>query len=118
VDVKGTDDPKLYFRARSFPHDGTEVLPGYLFPLPAGRYQVRLHFAEMSSKVRGERGSGIVIQGREVAREFDPLEKGFATAVVLEFPAEVKEGLLEVRFTRPPVKMPVVLNAIEIAKPE
>ena len=116
--VHGTEDPALYIAGRAFSWDGTDTMPGYLFPLPAGHYQVRLHFADLSYKAAGFQAIGIVIQGKEVLRDFDPMASGHATAIVMEFPAWAADGLLEVRFTRAPLKLPVTLCAIEIERLE
>ena len=64
-EIDGTDDDPLYQTERWFP--GHPTLPdGYRIPLPPGRYQVALHFAEVNPRNQGIPG----------ARVFDVLLEG------------------------------------------
>ena len=95
----------------------------YDIPLPAGVYELRLHFAETlygENNVAGGRESSRVfnvwINGKEALHEFDVIaEAGPSTADVRAFKdiSPAADGKLHLRFE--PLHNPPLLNAIEIA---
>ena len=59
----------------------------YSFPVPAGKYHVRLHFAEIFGDEAGQRMENIQINGKTVLANFDPIVAagGPDKAVVKDF---------------------------------
>jgi len=57
----------------------------YKFPVPAGSYTVRLHFAEIFNDTPGQRIETISLNGEPVLKKFDAAESGQNKAVVKEF---------------------------------
>jgi hypothetical protein len=113
--IYGTREPRIYQSRRegSFAYD---------IPLPAGVYELRLHFAETLYGENNVAGGGeasrvfnVWINGKEALHEFDVIdEAGPSTADVRAFKdvSPTADGKLHLKFeafTNPPL-----LNAIEI----
>lgn len=120
LEIDGTANDPLYQTERWFPLPETGGLSSYLLPLPPGRYQVRLHFAEVWWRIPGFRRFDVILQGERVLVSFDLVrEAGFAHAIVREFETTVTNGSLEIRLERPHHQFFVVepkLSAIEVER--
>jgi serine/threonine protein kinase/WD40 repeat protein len=95
--ISGTEEAPLYQSARSFPGDRL-IRPAYRVPVPAGRYAVSLHFAEIRSKNPGGRVFGATIERKVVLESHELLRAGFAAAEVKSFDVEVRDGFLDLDF--------------------
>jgi hypothetical protein len=114
--ILGTREPRIYQSRR-------EGVFGYDIPLPAGVYELRLHFAETLYGENNVAGGGessrvfnVYINGTEALHEFDVInEAGASTADVRAFKdiAPAADGKLHLRFE--PFTNPPQLSAIEIA---
>lgn len=108
LQITNTKSPDLY-RAERYSMDA------FSWPLPNGKYQVKLHFAETFEGMTGpgERVFSFNIQGKEF-KDFDVWVKagGFAKAYVETVPVEVTDGKLKITFT-PRIENPQIC-AIEI----
>ena len=111
-EIAGTEDDLLYQTARCFP---TRRGAGYRIPLPPGRYQVSLHFAEIWFRTRGQRIFDVRIE-EEVIQDYEPLAAGFATAQVKTVTVSVNDGLLDIQFVHR--KDNPVISALEIERVE
>ena len=82
LEIKGTKAPVIY-------QSETYSMSAYKFKVPAGKYTVKLHFAETYDGIygEGERVFGVKINGDTVIEEMDPFKEAgeFAKAVVKEF---------------------------------
>jgi hypothetical protein len=113
--ISGTREPRIYQSRR----EGTF---GYDIPLPAGVYELRLHFAETVYGENNAAGGGeasrvfkVSINGREALHEFDVLsEAGPSTADVRAFKdiSPAADGKLHLKFDA--LSNPPLLSAIEI----
>jgi Malectin domain len=113
--IFGTREPRIYQSRRegSFAYD---------IPLPAGVYELRLHFAETLYGENNVAGGGessrvfnVWINGKEALHEFDVIsEVGPSTADVRTFKdiSPAADGKVHIRFE--PYSNPPLLNAIEI----
>ncbi len=108
IQVANTKIPEIY-RSEHYSMDS------FTWPVPNGKYVVKLHFAETFEGITGagERVFSFNIQGRDF-KEFDPWVKagGFLKAYVETVPVEVTNGSIKVTFT-PKVENPQIC-AIEI----
>ncbi|HSA01186.1 MAG TPA: malectin domain-containing carbohydrate-binding protein, partial [Candidatus Paceibacterota bacterium] len=108
LEIANTKSPDLY-RAEHYSMDS------FSWPVPNGKYMVKLHFAETYEGINGpgERVFSFNVQGKEF-NDFDPWVKagGFAKAYVEIVPVEVTDGNIKVTFT-PKVENPQIC-AIEI----
>ncbi|MBE7500495.1 MAG: hypothetical protein HS113_09360 [Verrucomicrobiales bacterium] len=108
LQIANTTSPALY-RAERYSMDS------FSWPVPNGKYVVRLHFAETFEGITGpgERVFSFNVQGKQFS-DFDPWVKagGFARAYVETVPVEVTDGRITVTFT-PKVENPQIC-AIEI----
>ena len=108
LQIANTTSPALY-RAERYSMDS------FSWPVPNGKYVVRLHFAETFEGITGpgERVFSFNVQGKQFS-DFDPWVKagGFARAYVEAVPVEVTDGRILVTFT-PKVENPQIC-AIEI----
>jgi Malectin domain len=108
IAIAGTDTPELY-RTERF------GMTQFTLPVPNGKYQVKLHFAETFDGITaaGERIFSVNVQGTEL-KGIDPFKEagGANKAIVKTVPVEVKDGKLQIMFT-PDVQSPEI-NAIEI----
>jgi hypothetical protein len=108
IQVANTKNPGLY-RAEHYSMDS------FSWPVPNGKYLVKLHFAETFEGITGpgERVFSFNVQGKEF-KDFDVWVKagGFLKAYIETVPVEVTEGKIKVTFT-PKVENPQIC-AIEI----
>jgi len=108
IQIANTKSPDLY-RAERYSMDS------FSWPVPNGKYVVKLHFAETFDGITGpgERVFSFNVQGREF-KDFDVWVKagGALKAYVETVPVEVTDGKIKVTFT-PKVENPQI-NAIEI----
>ncbi|MCZ7638348.1 MAG: non-reducing end alpha-L-arabinofuranosidase family hydrolase [Verrucomicrobia bacterium] len=109
IQIANTQSPDLY-RAERYSMDS------FSWPLPNGKYVVKLHFAETFEGIYGpgERVFSFNVQGREF-KDFDVWVKagGPLRAYIETVPVEVTDGKLRITFT-PKVENPQIC-AIEIA---
>ena len=113
--ISGTRDPGIYQSRR-------EGAFAYDIPLPAGIYELRLHFAETLYGENNEAGGGessrvfnVWINGTEALHEFDAIsDAGAGMADIRTFKdiSPAADGRLHLRFE--PFHSPSLLNAIEI----
>jgi alpha-N-arabinofuranosidase len=108
IQIANTKSPDLY-RSEHYSMDS------FSWPLPNGKYTVKLHFAETFDGITaaGERVFSFNVQGREF-KDFDVWAKagGPLKAYVETVPVEVTDGKLKITFT-PKVENPQIC-AIEI----
>jgi len=108
IQIANTKSPDLY-RSERYSMDS------FSWPVPNGKYLVKLHFAETFEGITGpgERVFSFNVQGREF-KDFDVWVKagGFLRAYVETVPVEVTDGKVKVTFT-PKVENPQIC-AIEI----
>ncbi|HEV2355926.1 MAG TPA: malectin, partial [Puia sp.] len=108
IQIANTKNPDLY-RAERYSMDS------FSWPVPNGKYLVKLHFAETYEGITGpgERVFSFNVQGHEF-KDFDPWVKagGFLKAYVETVPVKVTDGKIKVTFT-PKVENPQIC-AIEI----
>ena len=106
--IENTQDPGLYRTERY-------SMTAFSYPLPNGKYAVKLHFAETFEGITGpgQRVFSFNVQGREF-KDFDVWTKagGPLRAYVETVPVEITSGKLDIKFT-PMVENPEI-NAIEI----
>jgi hypothetical protein len=113
--IFGTREPRIYQSRR-------EGVFTYDIPLPAGVYELRLHFAETLYGENNVAGGGessrvfnVFINGKEALHEFDVIaEVGPSTADVRAFKdiSPAADGKLHLKFE--PSSNPPLLSAIEI----
>ena len=112
IQIANTKSPDLY-RAEHYSMDS------FSWPVPNGKYPVKLHFAETFEGINGpgERVFSFNVQGKEF-KDFDVWVKagGFSKAYVETVPVEVTDGKIQVTFT-PKVENPQIC-AIEIIPQE
>jgi enterochelin esterase family protein len=108
IQIANTKSPDLY-RAERYSMDS------FAWPVPNGKYLVKLHFAETFDGINGpgERVFSFNVQGREF-KDFDVWVKagGPMRAYVEAVPVEVTDGKIKVTFT-PKVENPQIC-AVEI----
>jgi len=108
LQIANTKSPDLY-RAEHYSMDS------FSWPVPNGKYVVKLHFAETFEGITGpgERVFSFNVQGKEF-KDFDPWVKagGPLKAYVETVPVQVTDGKIKVTFT-PKVENPQIC-AIEI----
>jgi len=108
AEITGTDNPVIYRTE----HFGMSV---FSYPVPNGKYTVKLHFAETFPKVteKGQRVFTMNVEGNYL-KAFDVVEKAGAPrkAWVETVSVTVTDGQLDITFT-PMVQNPEI-NAIEI----
>lgn len=108
IQIANTKSPDLY-RAEHYSMDS------FSWPVPNGKYTVKLHFAETFEGINGpgERVFSFNVQGREF-KDFDVWVKasGPLKAYVETVPVEVTDGKIKVTFT-PKIENPQIC-AIEI----
>ncbi len=109
IEIKGTNIPEIY-RNEAY---GDHLV--YRVPLPNGRYNVRLHFAETYSGIKapGMRNVQVKVQGKAWKELVDPYGSvGFATALIIpDNNVLVEDGLLVIDLTHN-----VGISGIEIEK--
>ncbi|MES1168456.1 MAG: malectin [Oleiharenicola lentus] len=108
IKVAKTDTPSVYSAERY-------SMSAFSYPVPNGKYTVKLHFAETYEGISGvgERVFSFNVEGHDF-KDFDPTAKagGVLTAYVQSVDVEVKDGKLSITFTSQ-VENPEI-NAIEI----
>lgn len=106
--IKNTKDPDL-FRTEHWGMDS------FTYPLPNGKYLVKMYFAETSEHVSapGARVFDINVQG-QLFKDFDVIVKagGFATPYIETVPVTITDGKLHITFTVTTEQSEI--NAIEI----
>lgn len=111
IQIANTKSPDLY-RAEHY------SMESFSWPVPNGKYAVRLHFAETFDGITGpgERVFSFNVQGHQF-KDFDVWVKagGSLKAYVETVPIEVTDGMIKVTFT-PKVENPQIC-AIEIIPP-
>jgi hypothetical protein len=111
IQIANTKSPDLY-RAERY------SMESFSWPVPNGKYAVKLHFAETFEGITGpgERVFSFNVQGHEF-KDFDVWAKagGPLKAYVETVPVEVTNGVVKITFT-PKVENPQI-NAIEIGPP-
>jgi tetratricopeptide (TPR) repeat protein len=96
--IRNTEDATLYRSERFFFGSGPV---GYRVPLPSGSYRVTLHFAEIFYWEPGKRVFDVLLEGKEVLRDYDPFSAvGFAAADRKTFLLRVEDGFLDLEFVR------------------
>ena len=108
LEIANTKDPIIY-RAERY------SMTGFSYPVPNGKYIVKLHFCETFEGIAGpgERVFSFNVEGHDF-KDFDPWAKtgGHQRAYVETVPVEVTDGKLDITFT-PNVENPEI-NGIEI----
>jgi hypothetical protein len=108
IKVAKTATPSIYTAERY-------GMSAFSYPVPNGKYTVKLHFAETYEGISsvGERVFSFNVEGHDF-KDFDPTAKagGVLTAYVETVPVEVQDGKLSITFTSQ-VENPEI-NAIEI----
>jgi hypothetical protein len=108
LEIANTKDPMIY-RAERY------SMTGFSYPVPNGKYTVKLHFCETFEGIAGpgERVFSFNVQGQEF-KDFDVWAKtgGHQRAYIETVPIEVTDGKVNVTFT-PKVENPEI-NGIEI----
>jgi WD40 repeat protein len=111
-DIQGTQDEPLYQSARTAGSD--RVLSDYHVPLPLGRYEVTMHFAELWWSEHhgspGYRRFGVVAEGQCVLDDYRPPN---ATADIKSFQIDVEDGFLDLEFI-PRYDLDAQITALEI----
>ena len=105
LDINGTKSPDIY-------KSETYSMSAYKFKVPAGKYVVKLHFAETYEGISGpgQRVFSVSINGKEVLKDLDPFKEAgkFATPVVKEFKdIQPVDGVITISFT-PNVENPQI----------
>ncbi|HAK95911.1 MAG TPA: hypothetical protein DCM87_13195 [Planctomycetes bacterium] len=95
-EIHGAPYDRPYRAARHFPR----LLPdsGYRIPLPAGRYRVALHFADLRYPHPGRRRFDVFLENEKVLSDYAPNKVGFATVDIHAFATDVSDGFLDLRF--------------------
>ena len=109
-DIDNTNADPLYQTERYFDSERKFIPAGYQIPMPAGRYRIKMHFAEIYQP--GVRLFDALIEGRTVLKNYDPSETGFATADIKSTNVNVRDGLLNIEFTA--AQEAAKISAIEI----
>ena len=108
ISIANTQDPMIY-RSEHYSMDS------FSWPLPNGKYQVKLHFAETYDGITGpgDRVFSFTVQGQEF-KDFDVWKKagGPLRAYVETVNVEITDGKLSIKFTSN-VQNPQI-NGIEI----
>lgn len=108
LEIANTKDPMIY-RAERY------SMTGFSYPVPNGKYIVKLHFCETFEGIMGpgERVFSFNVEGHEF-KDFDVWAKtgGHQRAYIETVPVEVTDGKVDVTFT-PKVENPEI-NGIEI----
>ncbi len=98
--ISGTGDDAIYQTERyDSSSNGSDL--SFDFPLAAGSYEVRLHFAETYSGITatGDRVFDVNAEGNLAIDDLDIFARvGLNTALVVSFPLEVTDGVLDLEF--------------------
>jgi hypothetical protein len=97
--------PERLESGRDDPHwqvftGGIEAVEGLSLPVPAGKYSVRLYFAEPGGARTGERVFDVTLQGKQVLKGFDVAKEagGPRRGVVKRFDGVAIDGELALAF--------------------
>ncbi len=94
LDINNTVDDPLYRAQRWFP--SSAIRPTYMIPLPAGNYQVTLHFAEIYFQEEGRREFSVLLENEKVLEKYQPK---LAAAETHSFEnIQVDDGKLDIDF--------------------
>ncbi len=93
--IANTKDPLLFQSERWFANPPGAKPAGYQIPLPNGKYEVRLGFAEIYA---AERSMDVLLEDRKVLAGYDPANGAWATADEVIALAEVIDGQLDIVF--------------------
>lgn len=108
VAIANTSIPELYSSERC-------CMDKFTWPVPKGKYAVKLHFAETFDEVKkpGDRLFSFDINGEKV-KNFDIFKEagGSNKAVVKTYHVDAKDGKIEIEFTK--VEKEPEINGIEI----
>ncbi|MBN1421647.1 MAG: tetratricopeptide repeat protein, partial [Planctomycetes bacterium] len=115
LDAPDPSPGPLYEAYRAF-GDAIAGSAGYRIPLPPGRYEVTLRFAELSQTRAGRRSFDVVIEGRRVLQAHEPFAEGFATPHTRTYEADTTDGDLDIEFV-PRIGVPMI-SALEIRRVE
>ncbi len=96
-EIEGTEDDPLYQTERWFRGEAS-FRPGYRIPLPPARYRIRLHFSEVIFRAAKSRYFDVLLEGKTILQEYEPLRAGFAKPDARAFELEVADGFLEIDF--------------------
>jgi hypothetical protein len=112
MEITYTTIPSIYRTERFFyPPDGRNT---FSYPVPNGRYLVRLHFVETLGVGRGLRMQKMIIEGKETeVIDIVRAAGGVRMALVKEYETEVADGELNIRFQQTAHDSAMV-NGIEI----
>jgi endoglucanase len=109
IPIAGTSDPDLY-RTERF------SMTAFSYPVPDGKYTVKLHFAETFEEIYGpgERIFSVNVEGQHEIKDLDLWAKtgGSNRAYVETAEVKVTDGKLDITFT-PKIQNPEI-NGIEI----
>ena len=109
--IRGSQDPTLYETYRT-----GEIVVAY--PLPAGAYDLTLHFAEPERLGRGERVFDVVVEGERVVTDVDVVlwrDGQVRSALTVTVPnVSVTDGRLDIGFEAG--SMEPVLSALVVRK--
>ncbi|UQN09750.1 NPCBM/NEW2 domain-containing protein [Deinococcus sp. QL22] len=74
----------------------------YKVPVANGKYQVRLHFAELNKTAAGQRVFDVKVEGQTVLNRFDIFAEagGAGRALIKSLPSTVTDGVLNLAFVR------------------
>ena len=93
--IADTADSYLYQTGRA----GLYTDFGYSIPVANGAYNLKLKFAELQSKQRGQRQFHVVVNGAKVLENFDIMAEAPAkTALDKQFPVTVTGGKVDIEF--------------------
>jgi hypothetical protein len=108
--IYGTEDDVVFQTHRY-------AMTEYRFNVPAGRYEVRLHFAEVFPYAHvGNRVFAVELEGQRVMNGFDMVALGFKyTAHTETFTTDVTDGILNVSFVSQSAYAPAI-NGIRVTR--
>lgn len=112
IEITYTTIPSIYRTERYFyPPDGRNT---FSYPLPNGKYRIRLHFVETLGVGRGLRMQKMIIEGKETeVVDIVRAAGGVRMALVKEYETEVSDGELNIRFQQT-AHDSALINGIEI----
>jgi hypothetical protein len=110
--IGSTNDPALYQTQRW-------GMNAYRFTVPAGRYEVQLHVAEIISYIRrGNRVFDVALEGQQVLDNVDIIAAAGRTFVAhrATFTVMVTDGVLDITFVAETPDMAPAVNAIRVRR--
>jgi hypothetical protein len=110
--IAGTDEDALYRTMR-------QGMAAYRFDVPAGTYEVDLHFAEIAATKAGARIFTVTIEGQAVLVNLDVFAQAGADAAYdRPFVVEVTDGRLDIEFTAQRGDQPFVSALLVTHRPD